>query len=343
MQLPIENHSHLETDSLYKSTGEIDSTTIQEFQKSVSNGFSPQPTQTQQASTALQRFWQWTGFSETTLVNWIQIVSSIAIPVLLGYFGLQYDIQQAERTSDNQRSELMTKYYERMKELLVDDDMRNPEELEAQSMGRAMTLSTFRQLDGERKGELLKFLYDSQLIGGQCQPDSQSSQPHDCSIVNLNGAKLEKTTFDVSQHISLPNADLESASLKEAILPKIQLTGAKMNRVNLSKANLSEALLEDTQMEKAILTGAKLTGALLPRANLSASNLQQANLQGTNLKEANLEKADLQGADLRGADLTGASLIGAKLRGALYDSETKFPINPNPGFINPTDSGMIQK
>lgn len=334
MQTPFENNFSLETEDLeYSNRHESEkiNSTISESQSNSKN------------HTLIQRFWHWTGVPDTTLVKWLQIISSIAVPVILALISHQYAIQQAKDTEENQRSELMSKYYERMQELLLDKHLRDPNNTEARSMGRAVTLSTFRQLDSSRKGELLKFLYDSHLIGGQCQSDSPVTSTNDCVVINLNGAKLEKTSFDL-QYIRLPNVDLNWASLEEASLSKIQLTRAKMNHVNLRKANLSGALLEDAQMESALLEGAQLSGALLPRANLQASNLRSADLQHTDLRQAILENADLQNADLRGADLTGASLKGAKLKGAVYDASTKFPeIDPNPGLINPEDAGMIQQ
>lgn len=335
MQTPLENSFSLETEDLEYSTRHKSEKINSTPSESQSNSKTP---------TLIQRFWQWTGIPDTTLVKWLQLISSIAIPVILALISHQYAIQQAQDTEDNQRSELMSKYYERMQELLLDEHLRDPDNTEARSMGRAITLSTFRQLDSSRKGELLKFLYDSHLIGGQCQSDSPVTSTKDCIVINLNGAKLEKTSFDLNQYIRLPNIDLNWASLEEASLSKIQLTGAKMNHANLRKANLSGALLEGAQMESAILEGTQLSGALLPRANLKASNLRSADLNHADLRQAILENADLQGADLRGADLTGASLKEAKLNGAFYDTSTKFPeIDPNPGFINPEDANMIQK
>jgi uncharacterized protein YjbI with pentapeptide repeats len=296
----------------------------------------PVATQSTPKSSWFGEFWQWTGFSERTLFDWLQIISSIAVPVILGILSYQLSAQQAKTAEESQRSALVTEYYDQMQKLLIDEKLRGTAvDSEVRSMGRAMTLSTARQLDGERKGDLLKFLYESRLIGGQCKYDAKQIRYNQCqnAIIDLKGAKLGSTIIDSNNTLPLAGIDLRGASLPEAKLSKVVLNSALMNRVILKDTDLSEALLADAQLQDALLEGANLTNAKLQRANLQRANLTNANLTG----------ADLSKADLTGADLTGAILKGAKLQGAIYDSKTKLPgFNPSPAF-NPAQAGMLLK
>lgn len=302
--------------------------------------------------------WRW-GFYEKTGLDLLQIFAGLAASVLIPVAVHALSVQQEKTAEDNQRQEVLSKYYDQMSKLLIEQEELdrsnsksdakniadgNAEQIPNQStdqeremkyrwilsMARARTLSTFRQLgqDGERRGQLLKFLYEAELIGGQCEIDEKTLQSQGCrhSILPLDGARLEGLAFDSA--IQLTGVNLEGASLAKAKLPGIDLTSAIMTKARLQNANLAKALLDNAQMAVSNLEGANLSNASLVKANLKTANLKGANLSGANLQDANLEGADLRDADLRGADLTGASLKDAKFDGAVYNTdnkETKFP------------------
>jgi uncharacterized protein YjbI with pentapeptide repeats len=132
----------------------------------------------------------------------------------------------------------------------------------------AKTFTYFRNLDGEGKGQLVRFLAEYDLI--------KVNQPE----------------------ISLSGADLRKINVTDAWLPDIDLTGAFMTggefiNADLENVNLSDADLFDANLANANLTGANLTNANLVGANLTNANLTGANLTGTNLMDANLCNATL--------------------------------------------------
>ena len=164
----------------------------------------------------------------------------------------------------------------------------------AKDVIQARTLSILRRLgqDGERKGDVIQFLIEAEVI----------------SKLNLNfsGADLSG--------VKLSGADLNRANLSSA-----NLSRANLSRANLSRANLSSANLSDADLSGANLSDADLSSANLSRANLSSANLSDADLRGANLSDANLfnanfSDADFVGADLRKANLHSADLVGAELR-----------------------------
>lgn len=273
-----------------------------------------------------------TGFEEKTLWDWMEI---LLVPLVLALGALWFNDSQkktelkiaekaretdrviaeearkAEReiASERQQQATLEAYYDRMTELLLEHGLRsrNEEEgAEGRSIARTRTLSVVRSINEERKGHVIKFLYESKLIG------FIENDEHKPGIVALYGM------------------DLAGA----------KLSGAYLIGADLSGADLSEADLSGTKLIMAKLSGAKLVGANLPWAYLYG-----ADLVGTQLREADLTGADLRGAkliaekqsrvDFRKAKLTEAflrevflytaDLYGAKLRGARYDRSTQWP------------------
>jgi len=266
--------------------------------------------------------YQWTGFGASTIVtlnpneeiqlpktlwDWLEL---LVIPIVLAISAAWFSrverrseqaiakqrIEEERRIADDRAQDTaLQAYLEQMAALLLDKSLRQSEEgSEERAMARAWTLTFLRRLNGERKGVLLRFLYESDLI------------------------TKEKSTF------SLALADLSEANLGRA-----DLSGANLSGANLSGANLSRAALGGTNLSGAYLIGANLSGAKLSEANLgraylslanlSLANLIDANLMGATLIEANLMGANLMGANLRNADLMGANLMGAYLIGAALE------------------------
>jgi uncharacterized protein YjbI with pentapeptide repeats len=185
-------------------------------------------------------------------------------------------------------------YYDRMTELLLTHKLRESEaaetkaeaKAEKRSLARARTVAVARGLDGERKGQMLAFLWTSKLIA--------KGNP----VIDLDKVDFSKADLGL--------ADLEWASLSGA-----NLSGANLNMAYLHEADLLVAKLPGADLSYAILSRAELGGA-----DLSGANLHGANLNGANLSRVSLNLSDLSGADLSGSDLRGADLRGANLRGA---------------------------
>jgi len=242
-----------------------------------------------------------------TLWEWLELLF-IPLELLLLAVGY-YWARKADRNNmlDKERQDTLEKFFDRMTALLLDHRVHEfKESSEIRSVAQAATLSTLRNLDGQRKGEVLQFLHQSGLIS--CEN----------SVIKLNGADLKEAR--------LKQAELEGADLKQAELERADLTCANLMEANLEGANLKEAYLEGAHLhgahiEKAYMTWAHMNGAYLCRAHLDAANLNGADLNGADLSEAHLENAilrwtKLKEADLRQADLKYANLTRAKLKKA---------------------------
>lgn len=237
--------------------------------------------------------------SAKTLWDWL---NTLIIPVSLAILGLwfqhlqykQSKRQQAferEIADSNLNEDVLQTYLDRLSELLLGKalnqlKLEDPQRAAAMDIVRARTLSVLRRLDEERKGSVIRFLFDAEFI-----------------------TKLK---------LDLEGADLYSASLRG-----VDLRGAKLTSVNLTAADLRGANLEGADLSESILVAADLGTEpqfdrygtdlyIRPHTNLRAANLIFANLQNANLSDADLTGADLTGSDLTGANLYNANLTGAK-------------------------------
>ena len=167
----------------------------------------------------------------------------------------------------------------------------------------ARTDTAVRNLDGPRRGILLRYLWEAGLI----------RRPR-------------------------PIVYLHKVNLKGAVLANAYLYGADLGTDNLMGADLQAADLHGANLKWANLDGAKLIRADLscysgnqidyaqvaPGASHVAPTLASEHLKSitcADLANATLNGANLYGANLIGANLIGASMAEVNLTGAIYNSE----------------------
>jgi uncharacterized protein YjbI with pentapeptide repeats len=133
---------------------------------------------------------------------------------------------------------------------------------EVRLVARAEVSNALRQLDPERKRDLVTFLSTANLISGR--------DP----LVNLPEADLSQA--DLSQ-LDLSQVNLSGANLSGANLSNTRLVGVDLAQANLQNADLSQADCTGANLQSADLQGASLSGTILNHANLlTATNVQPA-------------------------------------------------------------------
>jgi uncharacterized protein YjbI with pentapeptide repeats len=258
-----------------------------------------------------KRLWVWTQFGEKKLWDWLQLLSALAIPVVLAVAGFWFADQQQQQQRKIQEQQAqdvaLQAYLSQMGQLILEEDLTDPEQLseKVRTLARVRTITVLSRLDPNRKHSVMQFLIEGHLVqGGRC-----CKEP----IIALNKASLRDVTF---LYAPLEGASLLDAHMSGANLRGAYLTDAYLGGADLSEANLSDADLSDAHLEGAHLEGAHLEGADLSDAGLSGAKLRGAYLRDTYLGGADLDEADLSGADLDEADLSGADLGDADLSGA---------------------------
>jgi len=227
-----------------------------------------------------------------------------------------YQFNEQQKTSavqmlDQQRQATLNGYIDDIAALALQHNLAKskPGDL-VRAIATARTLTAVRNLDGDRKGTLIRYLWEAGLIRGR--------HP----VVELFHADLNGATFT-------------SANLYQINLSPLGLSSAKLANAGLNGADLNGSVLIESDLSGADLncfrpgSNSKLDAC----ADLRGAYLMRASLAGADLRDANLA-----GADLKGTDLTGAKLSGADFRGAKYNSRPMQVTNAqgNPVTDQPT-------
>jgi uncharacterized protein YjbI with pentapeptide repeats len=291
----------------------------------------------------------WTGFADKTFWDWLQLLSALAIPVVLAAAGLWFTAQQdarqhkfedqradeaqnienlranAERELAEQRAqdEALQAYLNQMSSLLEKGLRDSDEGSEVRTVARARTLTVLPRLDSSRKELLLQFLYEAKLIQkGSPVIDFEGVDLRgiDLSQNNLSGGPFLSSLSSFTSRETMSEFGSDPVDLSGANLSNVKLYGAQLNGVDLSDANLSQAHLGFAQLPSAELSNANFDKAGLKYANLKEANLSNADLSNANLKEAWLKEADLTWAYLGETTLSHATLSRANLSNAWLNS-----------------------
>jgi len=295
-----------------------------------------------------------------TLWDWLQLlIISAVLTFLLIWFHLQqnqsnlnlskkqHDLD-SQIAQNQQQDAILATYLDSMSDLLLHNLHESKPGAEIRNIARAKTLYALRILEPVRKGILLQFLYEADLIS-KADPISKKQLIINLNLADLNHIKLSHANLDGVDlsGANLNGAKLDYASLKSANLNGADLSGADLNNAklncanndvlpncttlvdaklsyanlsyaNLSYANLSYAHLDSANLNYAILNFDILNRAVFYNANLSYVNLNYASLYLANLgsvhlnyavlKHSNLSHADLNNVDLRHANLSFADL-----------------------------------
>jgi uncharacterized protein YjbI with pentapeptide repeats len=250
--------------------------------------------------------------AKKTLWDLLQL---LIVPLALAGIGFWFTMQQEGRQHqiedrraqeaqkiENQRSQdaALQAYLDQMSQLMLDGDLLRGSDggsEEVRTLARARTRTVLARLNSRRKGSVVQFLYEADLIDKEHPVVSLSD-------VGLRDADLSK--------LVLSGADLSDADLRGA-----DLSGATLNDADLSEADLSEADLRVVKMSGAILSGAHLDYAKMSGAHLPFADLDYADLSGAKMSDANLSNADLREATLAETDLSDADLSDADLSDAI--------------------------
>lgn len=296
----------------------------------------------------------WSKFLDTTMVvGFLTLLATV----------VTFAIAQKVQTEDG-RQKALNDYTNSMKELVASTQIAREDAKMTASLQNSRTFLVMRELDGDgdRKGQILRLLYEACLIPTdkaleRCvtlessRKDWQIGGKEDTRYNKLREAKVKLSGINLNgvvlEDASTPNMDLTGAFMKGANLENADLAGSNLTRTDFTKnkeAGCLDSLWDSIPIidlagdligwmvkpfcpAKAKLKGIRLDWAVLTDANLKNADLTQAKLIKAKLEGANLSNAILTDANLKNANLTRANLRGANLSNAiLTDANLKAAI-----------------
>ena len=298
---------------------------------------------------AYVRGWRWTGFVGSpaggdsdavrpakTLWDWLQL---LLIPLALSAVVFVFNELQTDREHDREdrraaaerlrvgesaREEVLRAYWQQMSRLMLDRRLlSSPKGSEVRAVARVTTLSALRRLDGERKGMIVRFLAEADLISGR--DPKVSLREADLRYVVLEGASLRGTRLSMSH---LVHANFRRAFLSGANFSRADLRGADFSGAHATPP--SPTWMRDwitapphgfptrsrplnAAQHGATFQGANLTGARFTEVGFDEVNFRFAMLEGTQFRSANLYRTDFGVSCLTGADFRNARLWDSQL------------------------------
>lgn len=127
----------------------------------------------------------WTGFSSKDLWDWMEL---LIVPLVLAIGGTVITYLQRKTENDiainNLYERKLQAYFSQITEYILKNDLLDSlPDSKIRAIARAQTLTVLGGLDGQRKGILLRFLYENGLIGKE-------------SVIKLFGADLSGTVIN---------------------------------------------------------------------------------------------------------------------------------------------------
>lgn len=248
-----------------------------------------------------------TRWDKTSVV--FQGIAAFAIPVsVVALFVGVYQFKQqqkavASQALNQQYQATLNNYINDISALTLYHELsHSPPGSPVAAIAVARTDTAVRNLDGIRKGILIRYLWEADLVRGP-RPVVYLHK------VNLNGAVFTNAYL---YGVNLSTDSLEWAKFHGADLHGADLKWAQLNGADLSRADLScySGSLPDSAV---VGPGQRIEGSLTQQRLKSIDCAELAN--------ATLTGANLSGANLIGANLSGVSLTGANLTGAMYNSK----------------------
>jgi hypothetical protein len=219
---------------------------------------------------------EWTGFGKRgwekssdrevqpskTLWDWLQL---LIVPAILVGIAYAYNASQASREHGREDRRILEDrglaraaaqdaallaYFAQEGDLILKRQLLASSP--AAELARTMTLATVHRLDGTRKAEIIRFLFEAHLLGRSglvldlAEADLRRldlAHAHVPADISLRAANLRGARFDGTRLIStdFSNADLQGASFRGALLGGVDFSGANLSGAVFDRASMGGA------------------------------------------------------------------------------------------------------
>jgi len=263
----------------------------------------------------LQPGWSWTGLRDDskkpkTLWDWLGL---LIIPLVIAAGGYAINEAQASRekkkaaadekqakelAADVRNAESLRAYLQQMSGLIATNKLATSDDPSLRGLATSLTLTVLRQLDRTRKGQVVQFLVDAELLAGE--DGVIDTYGANLRKANLRGAYLQGAYFN--------QADFDGADFHGAILDETDFADSNLRGANFSEAGYIDDETDPASFDGTCLTEARFTNAVLSGASLVGAEGRDVNFSGADFDNADFTKAQLANVSARNATYAGATL-----------------------------------
>lgn len=295
----------------------------------------------------------------------------LIVPVILVGIALAFNVAQSSREQKHQDAQIradrasaeaaredatLDSYFGRMSDLMLDKKLLTSKNGSAvREVARTETLTSLRRLNGARKAQVVRFLYEAGLIGVRTKfikPDGTlGSHSWAAPVIALDGADLREVDFrgetifgtDADHQVllsgDLRNARFDASQLSFVIFgPAAMLDGATFDRAQLDETSFLRARVSNASFRYASLYDVTFNSSYLVGSTFDHSSFgsvvrgYENDLHGACLTRASFASAlfmsygttDLHGSaghdvDFSNARLDGRVILSRKLKALKLD------------------------
>ena len=232
--------------------------------------------------------------SPSTTVQWAQALIPVSLPLVIGIFTVITTIQNRHiaqqqrnadksRAEDGQRETVFTNYINEISRYR-DENTDNIFDTSKILYIHTKTLTALRNLDEERKKNILRFLQESLLLSSG---KSDLLVGADFSRINMNQNEC------VFTDVYLDGASFQDSSFTQCVFRRSRLT-----QIDFRGADLARSVFGFSNLTECLLDNANLQGAIIRSATFTSTSLSYVNFRGAKLDEVQFHNVNLTGAVL---------------------------------------------
>jgi hypothetical protein len=230
------------------------------------------------------------GFWELSCNDVLSIICAAAVPIALGiYTAITYQQDQEQAMKSQQLS--INQTIESRQDALYDQFLNNvynldkdgylKEDKDPWAFVNAYYRAAHRQLDPLRKGDVLKFLKEKELIGrNNCSSGCNTKQVKD--IIRLRELNFDKV------HLKSETGILNKLNLQCVVFDQVSMSDGTFSFTNLNGVSFDGARLDNANFGNSSLVCASFNGTYLEGVDFGNSNLKDAHFENVDLSKVKL-------------------------------------------------------
>lgn len=208
------------------------------------------------------------------LWDWLDL---LIVPISLGLIGWIYKEYEKSKDSkkeyENKQNEILDSYFRVISDLIIKEKLLDSKSNdESKIIARTRTIVAIDNLSGDRKGQVLQFLYESNLIRD--------------NVIELIGANFRNS--EVSG-IVLKNITIKGVYFSTSEFIKTYLDNSDFTSCDFTGTNFDESSLNNTNLSYTKLVGCKMTNMDLTTINFEGADLTNANFTNSKILQSQLD------------------------------------------------------